>query len=198
VTAHQAHPQIHGERQILVRVGGHGASNSVLGGRVVSGECRVVCSFTCIVSGGGILATEVERVTAAGGMSRRVTCLARALQRDHLSLTTEFADSLPRGSRAPSASRAAWRADAAAMDDIEDLIKPETSFQSPARPPLVGRSGKQGAAADDVGAIAASRPCDRSSSVPGTQAVWVRTFGCAHNTSDAEYMAGALQGYGYR
>lgn len=34
--------------------------------------------------------------------------------------------------------------------------------------------------------------------VPGTQSVWVKTFGCSHNTSDAEFMAGQLHEYGYR
>ncbi|PNH05950.1 Threonylcarbamoyladenosine tRNA methylthiotransferase [Tetrabaena socialis] len=33
--------------------------------------------------------------------------------------------------------------------------------------------------------------------VPGTEAVWVKTFGCSHNISDSEYMAGQLQEYGY-
>jgi len=28
--------------------------------------------------------------------------------------------------------------------------------------------------------------------------VWVRSYGCCHNTSDGEYMAGQLQSYGYR
>lgn len=39
---------------------------------------------------------------------------------------------------------------------------------------------------------------NEQSTVPGTQHIWLKTFGCAHNTSDAEYMAGALQEYGYR
>ena len=34
--------------------------------------------------------------------------------------------------------------------------------------------------------------------VPGTGAIWLKTFGCAHNTSDGEYMAGMLVEYGYR
>mmetsp|Transcript_5265 Transcript_5265/g.19286 ORF Transcript_5265/g.19286 Transcript_5265/m.19286 type:complete len:627 (-) Transcript_5265:1307-3187(-) len=34
--------------------------------------------------------------------------------------------------------------------------------------------------------------------VPGTQSVYLKTFGCAHNISDSEYMAGLLQSYGYR
>lgn len=28
--------------------------------------------------------------------------------------------------------------------------------------------------------------------------VWVRSYGCSHNFSDGEYMAGQLQAYGYR
>jgi hypothetical protein len=44
---------------------------------------------------------------------------------------------------------------------------------------------------------AAPEPCS-SSVVPGTQAVWVKTFGCSHNHSDGEYMAGQLQAFGYR
>lgn len=34
--------------------------------------------------------------------------------------------------------------------------------------------------------------------VPGTQKVWIRTFGCSHNVSDSEYMEGILQSYGFR
>jgi threonylcarbamoyladenosine tRNA methylthiotransferase CDKAL1 len=36
------------------------------------------------------------------------------------------------------------------------------------------------------------------SKVPGTQSIWVKTFGCAHNVSDSEYMMGQLQAYGYK
>ncbi|CAJ0577562.1 unnamed protein product, partial [Mesorhabditis spiculigera] len=34
--------------------------------------------------------------------------------------------------------------------------------------------------------------------VPGTCAVWLRTWGCSHNSSDSEYMAGILANSGYR
>ena len=37
----------------------------------------------------------------------------------------------------------------------------------------------------------------RAAGVPGTQKVWVKTFGCSHNVSDGEYMRGQLQSYGY-
>ena len=38
----------------------------------------------------------------------------------------------------------------------------------------------------------------RREGVPGCARVWVKTFGCAHNTSDGEFMAGQLQAYGYQ
>lgn len=33
--------------------------------------------------------------------------------------------------------------------------------------------------------------------VPGTQSVYLKTWGCSHNTSDGEYMAGMLAAAGY-
>lgn len=32
---------------------------------------------------------------------------------------------------------------------------------------------------------------------PGHAKVFVKTYGCSHNISDSEYMAGLLQEYGY-
>ncbi len=34
--------------------------------------------------------------------------------------------------------------------------------------------------------------------VPGTQKVFLKTYGCSHNTSDSEYMMGLLTEYGYK
>lgn len=34
--------------------------------------------------------------------------------------------------------------------------------------------------------------------VPGTQTIYVKTWGCTHNSSDSEYMAGQLAAYGYK
>lgn len=34
--------------------------------------------------------------------------------------------------------------------------------------------------------------------IPGTQKVFVKTWGCSHNNSDGEYMAGQLSAYGYK
>jgi len=36
------------------------------------------------------------------------------------------------------------------------------------------------------------------STIPGTQKVYVKTWGCTHNNSDSEYMAGQLASYGYK
>lgn len=33
--------------------------------------------------------------------------------------------------------------------------------------------------------------------VPGRQKVFVKTYGCSHNISDSEYMAGLLTEYGF-
>ncbi|XP_010521157.1 PREDICTED: threonylcarbamoyladenosine tRNA methylthiotransferase [Tarenaya hassleriana] len=36
-----------------------------------------------------------------------------------------------------------------------------------------------------------------SSKIPGTQTIYIKTFGCSHNQSDSEYMAGQLTAFGY-
>ncbi|KAJ8458346.1 hypothetical protein OPV22_031272 [Ensete ventricosum] len=40
-------------------------------------------------------------------------------------------------------------------------------------------------------------PVDTGPQVPGTQTIYVKTFGCSHNQSDSEYMAGQLSAFGY-
>ncbi|XP_025025765.1 threonylcarbamoyladenosine tRNA methylthiotransferase-like [Python bivittatus] len=37
----------------------------------------------------------------------------------------------------------------------------------------------------------------KDSVIPGIQKIWIRTWGCSHNSSDGEYMAGQLAAYGY-
>ena len=34
--------------------------------------------------------------------------------------------------------------------------------------------------------------------LPGSASVYVKTYGCSHNISDSEYMAGLLQDYGFK
>jgi threonylcarbamoyladenosine tRNA methylthiotransferase CDKAL1 len=79
---------------------------------------------------------------------------------------------------------------AAVVDDIEDawLVPLE---QRPVRASkqdfVVHQSSSKAAVPEEV-----------KRTVPGVQTVYVRTFGCSHNTSDSEYMMGILQEYGYR
>ncbi len=37
-----------------------------------------------------------------------------------------------------------------------------------------------------------------SGTVPGTQKIYLKTYGCSHNVSDSEYMEGILSNYGYK
>ena len=39
---------------------------------------------------------------------------------------------------------------------------------------------------------------DEHKQLPGTQKVWLKTYGCSHNASDSEYMEGILSNYGFR
>ena len=38
---------------------------------------------------------------------------------------------------------------------------------------------------------------EEEKNVPGTQKIWVRTYGCSHNVADSETMSGLLDQYGY-
>jgi len=67
----------------------------------------------------------------------------------------------------------------------------------------LGEGPSRGPASEHVfpkRAIAHSQDVDQAASglVPGTQKVYLKTYGCSHNVSDGEYMEGLLQAYGYR
>uniref|UniRef100_M4BZB9 Threonylcarbamoyladenosine tRNA methylthiotransferase n=1 Tax=Hyaloperonospora arabidopsidis (strain Emoy2) TaxID=559515 RepID=M4BZB9_HYAAE len=90
------------------------------------------------------------------------------------------------------------------MDDIEDMIS-EEEFDRAAvtsvRPPMVAPNPLFHTTA--TGSTSSSSNSDAGvkeepSSVPGTQLIWVKTYGCSHNVSDSEYMQGVLSSYGYR
>ncbi|KAK7312054.1 hypothetical protein VNO77_35593 [Canavalia gladiata] len=80
------------------------------------------------------------------------------------------------------------------MEDIEDLlIGNGNGNDTPPgfRLPL--------AAAVGVGVGTKRNQLSSSSSpaIPGTQTIYIKTFGCSHNQSDSEYMAGQLSAFGY-
>ncbi|GJQ84163.1 hypothetical protein Trydic_g2840 [Trypoxylus dichotomus] len=81
------------------------------------------------------------------------------------------------------------------FDDIEDLISaqditPKERYSNRKAVKVnVKRSKPQ---------TAASHLPLPDGNVPGTQSVYLKTWGCAHNSSDSEYMAGQLSVYGYK
>lgn len=106
----------------------------------------------------------------------------------------------------PVPSRVAGAADA---DDLEDLAAGQDS-DGEARPPLLGSGEVRRRPLQKAIAKAASAGNDPDKTnedllatvgtalLPGRQKVHVKTFGCPHNQSDGEYLAGQLQDYGYQ
>lgn len=80
------------------------------------------------------------------------------------------------------------------LDDIEDMVSasdPKPHDRLSARQSIVPRVRKRNKNQDEE----EQPPSD--STIPGTQKIWIRTWGCSHNNSDGEYMAGQLAAYGY-
>ncbi|XP_020731446.2 threonylcarbamoyladenosine tRNA methylthiotransferase isoform X2 [Odocoileus virginianus] len=83
------------------------------------------------------------------------------------------------------------------LDDIEDIVSQEDSkpqdrhFSRKHVVPKVRRRNTQKYLQEEN-----SPPSD--STIPGIQKIWIRTWGCSHNNSDGEYMAGQLAAYGYK
>eukprot|EP00466_Bigelowiella_natans_P015906 jgi/Bigna1/67841/fgenesh1_pg.4_\ len=77
------------------------------------------------------------------------------------------------------------------MDDIEDLGKDEM-VQREERFEVMPKSFKRSQKRRD------KDPIESSGNIPGTQSVYVKTWGCSHNNSDGEFMAGQLATYGYQ
>ncbi|XP_055920065.1 threonylcarbamoyladenosine tRNA methylthiotransferase [Eupeodes corollae] len=86
------------------------------------------------------------------------------------------------------------------IDDIEDLIsaddiKPKERYTN--KKNVTMRAKKR----ITIGSTDPEPPPKEKiiyeSVIPGTQTVFVKTWGCAHNNSDSEYMAGQLAAYGY-
>ncbi|KAM7294151.1 threonylcarbamoyladenosine tRNA methylthiotransferase [Ixodes scapularis] len=82
------------------------------------------------------------------------------------------------------------------VEDIEDVVKPGSNPVSvPTRNlvvPRIKRSNK-----DIAKATGDSFLPVQSASNAGTHKIYVKTWGCAHNSSDSEYMAGQLAAKGY-
>ncbi|XP_060046784.1 threonylcarbamoyladenosine tRNA methylthiotransferase [Erinaceus europaeus] len=83
------------------------------------------------------------------------------------------------------------------LDDIEDIVSHEDSKPQDrhfARKHIVPKVRKRNTQTYMQGED--SPPSD--STIPGIQKIWIRTWGCSHNNSDGEYMAGQLAAFGYQ
>lgn len=73
--------------------------------------------------------------------------------------------------------------------DIEDLISEESKGSSRAAQGVLPRALRR--------KEAPGPPAEGDSFIPGSQRIYIKTWGCSHNTSDGEYMAGLLAAEGY-
>ncbi|CAN8235404.1 unnamed protein product [Cochlearia groenlandica] len=93
------------------------------------------------------------------------------------------------------------------MEDIEDLLAGGDGGAPPGfRLPLntVGINPKTSkikrsiiSKQDEIAATNRDSLAPPSMKIPGTQIIYIKTFGCSHNQSDSEYMAGQLTAFGY-
>uniref|UniRef100_A0A1Q3F360 tRNA-t(6)A37 methylthiotransferase n=1 Tax=Culex tarsalis TaxID=7177 RepID=A0A1Q3F360_CULTA len=90
------------------------------------------------------------------------------------------------------------------IDDIEDLIQsqditPKERYANKTNVTLRAKRVSKAIAAQQNGkqqTAEVEKPI-LESVIPGTQRIYMKTWGCAHNSSDSEYMAGQLASYGY-
>lgn len=91
--------------------------------------------------------------------------------------------------------------------DIEDVKFDHSSSEDERRKEVntikknFTKKQRQNRAFDNDGINPKPKDCDGgdcSSQIPGTQKIYVKTFGCSHNVSDSEYMMGQLVEYGYK
>lgn len=82
------------------------------------------------------------------------------------------------------------------MEDIEDLMAGDGGVAPGFRLPVmsVGINPKKKPIPSKKSLV--QDPL-QSIKIPGTQTIYIKTFGCSHNQSDSEYMGGQLSAYGY-
>ncbi|KMZ59702.1 (Dimethylallyl)adenosine tRNA methylthiotransferase MiaB [Zostera marina] len=82
------------------------------------------------------------------------------------------------------------------MEDIEDVVRsgPPPGLRLPL-PITVGIKPKKNKSAQITHRSTSLRT--PTPHIPGTQTIYMKTFGCSHNQSDSEYMGGQLSAFGY-
>ncbi|XP_057804987.1 uncharacterized protein LOC131020282 [Salvia miltiorrhiza] len=84
------------------------------------------------------------------------------------------------------------------MEDIEDLLVGGGGGVPPGfRLPVAAAVGVKPRSKSRGTVFHDSLKSNSSAKIPGTQTIYLKTFGCSHNQSDSEYMAGQLSAFGY-
>ncbi|KAL1564817.1 tRNA (N(6)-L-threonylcarbamoyladenosine(37)-C(2))-methylthiotransferase [Salvia divinorum] len=84
------------------------------------------------------------------------------------------------------------------MEDIEDLLVGGGGGVPPGfRLPVTAAVGVKPRSKSRSTVFQDSLKSPSSAKIPGTQTIYLKTFGCSHNQSDSEYMAGQLSAFGY-
>jgi hypothetical protein len=60
-----------------------------------------------------------------------------------------------------------------------------------------GAEGEKNGCCTKKGGVEHDDESEFNPNIPGTQNIFIKTFGCSHNVSDSEYMMGQLVEYGY-
>ena len=90
------------------------------------------------------------------------------------------------------------------IDDLEDLHAAVDPATARVLRTGVRRRARREATKDEAPRIGADEAGDAAETdaadvaVPGTARIYLKTYGCSHNSSDSEVMAGQLQQFGYR
>ncbi|KAG6425183.1 hypothetical protein SASPL_115609 [Salvia splendens] len=84
------------------------------------------------------------------------------------------------------------------MEDIEDLLAGGGGGVPPGfRLSVTSAVGVKPRSKSRSTVFQDSLKSPTSAKIPGTQTIYLKTFGCSHNQSDSEYMAGQLSAFGY-
>ncbi|KAL9706857.1 hypothetical protein quinque_010375 [Culex quinquefasciatus] len=88
------------------------------------------------------------------------------------------------------------------IDDIEDLIQsqditPKERYANKTNVTIRAKRVSKAIEAQQNEKLETAEKPILESVIPGTQRIYMKTWGCAHNSSDSEYMAGQLASYGY-
>ncbi|CAO2042303.1 unnamed protein product [Urochloa humidicola] len=83
------------------------------------------------------------------------------------------------------------------MEDIEDVLGPAGLSGGGAPPGLRLPLSTVAVKPKRRSSRVAQTPPQPDARIPGTQTIYVKTFGCSHNQSDSEYMSGQLSAFGY-